>query len=108
MLRVYGRYLGVLRSMRPVIAAIGRRDRSLARHLTDAAASVALNLSEGSGCEGGARRQRNLTALGSAREVVSALEVADALGYVALCPQLMADLSGVVGTLVVLVMGRRR
>ncbi len=36
--------------------------------------------SEGSGSEGGTRRQRYLTALGSARETLSCLEVADALG----------------------------
>ncbi len=38
-------------------------------------------MSEGSGSEGETRRQRYLNALGSARETLSCLEVADALGY---------------------------
>ena len=65
MLRVYGRYLGVLRQLRPVLTAIERRDVDLARQMRRAASSVALNMCEGCGCEGGTRRQRYLSALGS-------------------------------------------
>lgn len=108
MLRVYQQYLGLLVAMRTVIAELERRDVDLARQLRRAAASVALNLSEGSGAEGGTRRQRFLSALGSARETVSCLEVAEALGYIVAPPALLVELGQVVGTLVVLAVGRRR
>ena len=66
MLRIYVEFLDVLRAMRPLIEKIERRDGDLGRQLRRAAASVALNMSEGSGSEGGTRRQRYLSALGSA------------------------------------------
>ena len=108
MLRVYQQYLAWLVRLRPVLASIERRDIDLARQLRRAAASVALNLSEGQGNEGGTRRQRYLSALGSARESLSCLEVAAALGYVAPPRELVAELGRMVGTLVVLAVGRRR
>jgi hypothetical protein len=64
-------------------------------------------MGEGSGNEGGTRRQRFLSSLGSLRESVSGLEVADALGYVVVPRELMDQLGGVIGTLVVLVRGAR-
>ena len=45
-------------------------------------ASVALNLAEGAGSQGKNKNARYFNALGSAREVGSALEVAHAFGYV--------------------------
>ena len=133
MLRVYQRYLSVLRSLRPVIEGIERHDKELGRQLRRAACSVrvrpafadgrepsdtsrrcfatteasSLNLCEGSGSEGGTRRQRHLNALGSAREVSAALDSAEALGHVAPPRDVLAALGGVIGTLVVLVHGRR-
>jgi len=106
-LRVYGQYLALLRELRPVVTAIERRDVDLARQLRRALASVALNMSEGSGNEGGTRRQRFLSSLGSLRESVAALEVAEALGYVVVPGAVMRELGQVTGTLVVLVHGRR-
>ena len=106
MLRVYSR-LAVLRSMHPVIVAIGRRDADLARQLRRAASSVALNLCEGSGSEGGTRRQRHRDALGSAREVMGALDVAEAWGYVAPSPALRRELAECVAIMVSLAMVRR-
>ncbi|NUO53092.1 MAG: four helix bundle protein [Polyangiaceae bacterium] len=105
MLRIYVEFLGVLRGMRPVIEKIERRDSDLARQLRRAAASVALNMSEGSGSEGGTRRQRYLSALGSARETLSCLEVADAFGYAELGAgsAAVAGLNRVIGGLVRLV-----
>jgi four helix bundle protein len=106
MLEVYRRYLGVLTRLRPVLAAVERRDADLGRQFRRAACSVALNLSEGSGSEGGTRRQRYLTALGSARETVACVEVAVALGYLEEPAALLRELGGVVGTLVVLAVGK--
>jgi len=103
MLRIYADYLGLLRELRSVIAAIERRDVDLGRQLRRAAASVALNMAEGSGNAGGTRRQRYLSALGSAREVGACLDVADALGYVVVDVAVARRLDAVVGVLVRLV-----
>ena len=46
-----------------------------------AVASIALNISEAYGVSGGNRRVRVETALGSAVETLTALRVAEALGY---------------------------
>ncbi len=100
MLRIYSDYLGLLRDLRSVIAGIERRDVDLGRQLRRAAASVALNMAEGSGNAGGTRRQRYLSALGSAREVGACLDVADALGYVAVDAALAQRLDSVVRVLV--------
>ena len=81
MLRIYSVVIEVLRGLRPVIAQIEARDRDLARQLRRASSSIALNVSEGSGSRAGTRRERYCTALGSARETTSCLDVAEALGY---------------------------
>ncbi|MGD0529268.1 MAG: four helix bundle protein, partial [Polyangiaceae bacterium] len=72
--------------MRPMVRAIEGRDRELASQLRRAAASVVLNVSEGSGSFGGMRTQRYRTALGSARETWSCLLVAERFGYVEAVP----------------------
>jgi four helix bundle protein len=82
MLRIYTTIIDVLRGLRPVIAQIEVHDRDLARQLRRAASSMALNTSEGSGSNGGTRRERYRNALGSARETGSCLDVALAFGYV--------------------------
>ena len=66
----------------PVVRAIGRHDRALKSRLQRAASSIPLNLSEGWGLQGGHKRARYLTALGSAREVASIVEVARRWHYV--------------------------
>ena len=78
MLRIHDVMLDALRTMRPALAAIQRNDSDLARQLRRAASSVALNLAEGSGSAGGVRQVRYRTALGSARETLSCLQVAGA------------------------------
>jgi four helix bundle protein len=83
MLRIYATVIEVLGMLRPVLAQIESHDRDLARQLRRAAASVALNLSEGSGSRAGTRRERYHNAFGSARETDACLDVAEALGYVA-------------------------
>ena len=71
------------------------------RQLRRAASSVVLNLAEGSGSFGRVRTQRYRTALGSARETLSCLRVAEAFGYVETLPEgLLAPINRVVGTLV--------
>jgi four helix bundle protein len=101
MLRIHEVMLRAIRTMRPTIASIERRDADLARQLRRAAASVALNVAEGSGSAGGVRTQRYRTALGSARETVSCLRTAEAFGYVGQMPdELTVDMNHVIGTLV--------
>src|SRR3972149_2045212 len=75
--------LEAIRRLRPVVEKVQRRDRDLADQLRRAASSVVLNVAEAQGARGGNRRLRFETALGSATEASSALEVAVAWGYVA-------------------------
>jgi len=87
--------------MRPMVRAIERHDRDLASQLKRAASSVVLNLAEGSGSFGGVRTQRYRTALGSARETLACLLVAERFGYVEAMPGvLVAAMNHVIGTLV--------
>jgi four helix bundle protein len=82
MLRIYDTMIEVLRGLGPVVGAIERCDRDLARQLRRASSSVALNISEGSGSSAGTRKERYRNALGSARETGACLDVALACGYV--------------------------
>ncbi len=101
MLRIHDEMLDAIRAMRPLLTAIQRRDIDLARQLRRAASSVVLNLAEGSGSFGGVRTQRYRTALGSARETMSCLRVAEAFGYIEALPApLLGTLNRVIGTLV--------
>ncbi len=74
--------LEVIRSLRPVLVILKRADANLEDQLRRAATSTALNLGEANGSQGGNRRARFFTALGSAREVRTALRVAEAYGYI--------------------------
>jgi len=64
---------------------------------------VALNVAEGMYSRGRNRNARYHSALGSARETLACLEVAEAFGYLAADVELNEQLKRVVGTLVKLV-----
>ncbi len=83
MLIVYQVIVEVLQLLRPVVRGIEKHDRDLARQLKRASTRVLLNVGVGSGTGGGSRMERYRTALGSARETGACLDVAVALGYVA-------------------------
>jgi four helix bundle protein len=101
MLRIHDVMLGVIREMRPLLVAIERCDRDLARQLRASASSVTLNVAEGSGAFGGTRRERYRSALGSARETLSNLQTAQAFGYLRDLPEdVLAGMHQVIGTLV--------
>ena len=106
MLRIYPVVLQLVTDLAPLIKKIARHNRNLARQCEDALTSGPLNLGEGSYSRGGNRTVRYHTALGSMREVLSCLEVAAALGYVAPVDEGMRRrFDHVLGTLVKLVGG---
>jgi four helix bundle protein len=101
MLRIYDDMLDVIELLKPLLRAIAAYDRPLADQLSRNSKSVALNLAEGSGSWGGIRMARYRTALGSARETVSALQVAHRAGYIPPMPQAIeVRMNRVIGTLV--------
>jgi len=106
-LRVYRDVIEIVRELSGIVRAIEARDADLGRQLRRAAASVALNLAEGEGASGGNRRQRFLSALGSARETMACLEVAGAFGYCSVPTTVMARLEKAIGVMVKLTFGRR-
>src|SRR5688500_156619 len=81
-MRVYQQASELNRQLARVAVRGERTDRDLVRQRRRAASSVALNIAEGMGSCGGNRELRFQTALGSAREVMACLEVAEAWGYV--------------------------
>ena len=83
MLRIYEDGLAMLEMLAVYIGTIERCDRDLARQLRRAAASVVLNIAEGSYARGGNRKALYSVALGSAKETRACLDVAKALRYIA-------------------------
>ena len=82
MLRIYDVVLKMIEAAAKIADEIEKRDADLARQMRRALASVALNTAEGMGNTGGHKRQRYQTALGSARESLSCVHVARAMGYI--------------------------
>jgi four helix bundle protein len=100
MSRIYSDAVAMCADAAGVARAIERIDSDLARQLRRAAASVALNVAEGSGASGGDRRQRYHSALGSAREVVACFDVTEAMAYAtAVDPRARRRLDVIIGTL---------
>ena len=101
MLSIYDEMLDVVRALRSPLLAISRHDTDLAQQLRRAASSVVLNVAEGSGSFGRMRTARYRTALGSARETLACLSVAEAFGYIETMPATVTQrMNRVVGTLV--------
>jgi four helix bundle protein len=71
----------LIRSLKEPLAGLDRRDPDLARQLRRAAASIPLNLREGGRRNGKDRIHLWRVSSGSAAEVVAALRVAEAFGY---------------------------
>jgi four helix bundle protein len=101
MLRIYTVALEVVREVRVLADRIQQLDRDHARQLRRSCASVPLNISEGSAARDGRRRVRYTDALGSARETLANLEVAEAAGYIGeVEPELRRRFDHIIGTLV--------
>jgi four helix bundle protein len=73
--------LELIRSLRPVLDLIDRKDKDLAKQGRRAASSTALNIKEGGRRQGRDRRYHFTVAAGSADELRGCLEVAEAWGY---------------------------
>jgi four helix bundle protein len=106
MLRIYPVILQVLKELQPLVRRIELKDRDLGRQLRRCSSSVALNVAEGMYSRGRNRNARYHSALGSARETLACLEVAEACGYIgAADAALREQLKRVIGTLVKLASG---
>jgi four helix bundle protein len=82
--------LQTLPALGRVILSIRRHDRNLADQTRRASTSTCLNLAEADGSDPGTARARLHSALGSLRETRTALQVAQAFGY--LSPETVAPL----------------
>ncbi len=104
MLRIYSVCLQMNREVAFLAERIACFDRDQARQLRRSSTSVTLNLAEGGGSRGGTRRARYDNALGSARETLANIEVAEAVGYIdTIGPTLRNRFDHIIGTLVKLV-----
>jgi len=81
-LKIYDVVLVMTGDTAGIADRIERKDRDLARQMRRAVQSVALNVAEGMGSLSGHKRQRYSTALGSAREVLACVQVAQAMRYI--------------------------
>ena len=75
--------LQLLERLAPIEARIRHKSASLAKQLSTASESIALNLGEGRLRQGGDKRRHFEIAAGSASEVTVALRIAQAKRYVA-------------------------
>ncbi|MBZ0119312.1 MAG: four helix bundle protein [Sandaracinaceae bacterium] len=92
MLRVYTLLIHILRKVARLIEEIRKHDPDLARQLRRAFSSSILNVAEGTHADGGNRRLRFRTALGSLEESIAALEIATVLGMVEIDPETQDEL----------------
>jgi four helix bundle protein len=99
MLRVYDDAVAMLKVLKPVIEEIAKRDADLAKQLRRCSSSVVLNIAEGGYARKGNKVALFAVALGSAKETVACLDVADAFGYVAIDDALRARLDSICAVL---------
>jgi len=85
--------LQLIEGARPLVEAVGKRDRDLASQIRRALNSVALNAAEAIGNCAGNSRVRFQSALGSLYEARAGLQVAVVWGYVsaAECSEVLAS-----------------
>jgi len=81
MLQIQSLVIQFTTSLQPQLAAVEARDARFADQLRRSLLSVGLNLGEGHGASGGAKRQAYRVARGEAGEFEMGLEMAVALGY---------------------------
>jgi four helix bundle protein len=99
MLRIYDVALGLIRDLKPLLEAIGRKDPDLQRQCRRALSSIVLNIAEGGYSQGRNRRARYHNAMGSAREALACFEAAEALGYIESAGPANAVFDHIIGTL---------
>jgi len=103
-LKIYPVVLDLVRRLAPVIRVLRARSSVLADQMERALISVPLNVAEGAYGRGRNRQARFQTAAASARETLTCLETAEAMGFIApIDPELGAVFNRVIGTLVRLV-----
>jgi len=101
MLRIYPVVLDVVQGVAKVVRQIEPHDPDLARQMRRAVTSVALNTAEGMACSKGNKKVRYQSALGSAREVFTGVEVAQAFGYIGKIDEVLLDkLKHVIATMI--------
>ena len=99
-LHIYTAAIEMVRTLRPLMDQIRRRDSNLADQLLRCATSIPLNLHEGAYSQGRNVRARFYNALGSAGEVRACLDVAEAMKYIEpLDPAVRDDLDRLVATI---------
>ena len=96
----------LVRELRPLVPTIKKFDRSLADQITRAGTSVMLNLGEGRRRRGGDQRRFFDFAHGSASEILTALDTADAWGWIVDARKARAVLDRLLALLWRLVHGR--
>ena len=98
-LRIYEDAIAMVKAAYQAAEVIGMQDPDLARQLRKASSSVPLNLAEGSYSHRGNRLSRYKNAMGSANEARSALQVAQAVGWLDHDAELEDRLDKIVATL---------
>ena len=81
MLIAYQVALELIRELRPIVEQIKMHDLDVAKQLRRAASNTVHNLGEGQRKKGGDKRHAYEIAHGEAREVLGALDVAEAWGW---------------------------
>ena len=79
---VYNVALELVRALRPIVSELRTHSSNIADQIERAGTSLVLNLGEGNRRAGKDRRRFFVMAQGSASEILAALDVADAWGWI--------------------------